>query len=85
MAHTVEPRGELGIPARVPIDDERELLMKGTQTIASNTAKQPILGSYLPVHPVHRYTYKKWDTDDWSRHNDSKFYQASQDREGSRV
>ena len=53
---TIQPRIDplMGPAQRTPIDDERELLETGTQGIASNIAKQPILGSYLPVNPVQR-------------------------------
>ncbi len=56
MAKTVQPRIDplMGEGGRPPIDDERELLETGTQGIASNITKQPILGSYLPVNPVQR-------------------------------
>ena len=27
-----------------------------------------------------RYTFKKWNTDDWFRHNENKFFQSEQDR-----
>ena len=56
MAKTIQPRIDpmMGPAERTPIDDERELLETGTQGIASNIAKQPILGSYLPVNPVQR-------------------------------
>ena len=58
MAKTVQPRIDPlsgGAPGgRPPIDDERELLETGTQGVPSNIAKQPILGSYLPVNPVQR-------------------------------
>ena len=66
----------------VPLEDERELLAVGTQAVASGTTKQPILGSYLPVNPVQRYTFKKWAPDDWNRHNESKKFQSNRDREG---
>ena len=42
--------------------------------------KQPILDRYIPAHPVDRYTFKKWNTDDWFRHNENKFFQSEQDR-----
>jgi hypothetical protein len=79
MAGTVAPRGDPMI--RMPAEDERELLVTGTIGVASAIAKQPILGSYLPVHPVDRYTFKKWDLGDWSRHNENKYFQANRDRE----
>lgn len=69
----------------VPLEDERELLAVGTQAVASGTTKQPILGSYLPVNPVQRYTFKKWAPDDWNRHNESKKFQSNRDREAARV
>ena len=69
----------------VPLEDERELLAVGTQAVASGTTRQPILGSYLPVNPVQRYTFKKWAPDDWSRHNESKKFQSNRDREAARV
>ena len=68
----------------VPYEDERELLATGTQAVSAQTAKQPILGSYLPVDTVQRYTFKKWDPSDWSRHNETKKFQSSRDREASR-
>ena len=71
--------------AMLPGEDERELLGKGTQGVASAVAREPILGSYLPVHPVNRYTYKKWDTGDWARHNENKYFQSSRDRDASRL
>ncbi len=54
---------------------------QGTAGVASAIAKQPILGSYLPVNPVNRYTFKKWDLNDWSRHNENKYFQANRDRD----
>ena len=42
--------------------------------------KQPILDRYIPAHPVDRYTVKKWNTDDWFRHNENKYFQSEQDR-----
>ena len=55
MAKTVQPRIDpMGVSGRPPIDDERELIETGTQGIPSNIAKQPILGSYLPVNPIQR-------------------------------
>ena len=42
--------------------------------------KQPILDHYIPAHPVDRYTFKKWNTDDWFRHNENKYFQSEQDR-----
>ena len=42
--------------------------------------KQPILDHYIPAHPVDRYTFKKWDTNDWARHNENKFFQSERDR-----
>lgn len=27
-----------------------------------------------------RYTFKKWNTDDWFRHNENKYFQSEQDR-----
>jgi hypothetical protein len=53
--------------------------------VASALTRQPILGSYLPVHPIDRYTHKKWDTGDWSRHNENKYFQANRDRDASRT
>ena len=35
-----------------------------------------ILNRYIPAHPVDRYTFKKWDTNDWSRHNENKYFQV---------
>jgi len=29
---------------------------------------------------VDRYTFKKWNTDDWFRHNENKYFQSEQDR-----
>lgn len=66
---------------RHPIEDEREVLDTGVPGVDSAIAKQPILGSYLPVNPVDRYTYKKWDLGDWSRHNENKYFQANRDRD----
>ena len=45
--------------------------------------KQPILDHYIPAHPVDRYTFKKWNTDDWSRHNENKFFQSERDRDAA--
>ena len=45
--------------------------------------KQPILDHYIPAHPVDRYTFKKWDTNDWSRHNENKFFQSERDRDSA--
>ncbi len=70
--------------ADVPLEDERELLTKGTGGVSEGLTKQPLLGAYLPVNPVQRYTFKKWSTDDWSRYNDTKRFQSSRDREASR-
>ena len=42
--------------------------------------KQPILDRYIPAHPVDRYTFKKWNTDDWFRLNENKYFQSEQDR-----
>lgn len=75
MAGTREPA------IRHPIEDEREVLDTGVTGVPSAIAKQPILGSYLPVNPVDRYTYKKWDQGDWSRHNENKYFQANRDRD----
>ena len=66
---------------RHPIEDEREVLDTGVPGVESATAKRPILGSYLPVNPVDRYTNKKWDLGDWSRQNENKYFQAQRDRE----
>ena len=68
----------------VPLDDEREVLSHGTQAVSSQVTKQPILGSYLPVDRVQRYTFKKWDHADWSRNNETKKFQSITDREASR-
>ena len=38
----------------VPLEDEREILTKGAESMGSQVAKRPLLGSYLPVDPVHR-------------------------------
>lgn len=81
MAGTVRPREDSFM--RHPVEDERELLSKGTIGVDSAIAKQPILGSYLPVNPVNRYTFKKWDLNDWSRHNENKYFQANRDRDRS--
>ena len=35
-----------------------------------------ILNRYIPAHPVDRYTFKKWDTNDWARHNENKYFQV---------
>jgi hypothetical protein len=43
---------------QLPVEDERELLNKGTQGVASAIARQPILGTYLPVHPINRFEKK---------------------------
>jgi hypothetical protein len=32
---------------------------------------------YIPAHPVDRYTFKKWDTNDWARHNENKYFQVT--------
>ena len=69
----------------VPLEDERELLAKGIEPVATQTAPQPILGSYLPVNPVQRYTFKKWDPSDWNRHIASKRFQSNRDRDAARV
>ena len=45
--------------------------------------KQPILDHYIPAHPVDRYTFKKWNTDDWARHNENKFFQSERDRDAA--
>ena len=71
-------------PRGVPLDDEREVLASGTQAVSSQVTKQPILGSYLPVNTVQRYTFKKWDHADWSRNNETKKFQSVTDREASR-
>jgi hypothetical protein len=68
----------------IPLEDERELLARGTQAISSGVTKQPILGAYLPVNPVQRYTFKKWAPEDWSRANETKKFQSSRDRDASR-
>ena len=73
MATTREPA--------IPAEDEREILSKGIPGIDSAIAKQPLLGSYLPVDPVNRYTFKKWDLGDWGRHNENKYFQANRDRD----
>ena len=36
------------------------------------------LARYIPANPVDRYTFKKWDTNDWARHNENKYFQVSQ-------
>jgi len=71
--------------AAPPMEDERELLALGAEPVASAVAKKPLLGSYLPVNPVQRYTFKKWTPGDWSRHNDSKVFQSSRDRDAART
>ena len=73
MATTREPA--------IPAEDEREILSKGIPGIDSAIAKQPVLGSYLPVNPVNRYTLHKWDQGDWNRHNENKYFQANRDRD----
>ena len=55
MAGTVLPRGDPHSLPQLPVEDERELLNKGTQGVASAIARQPILGTYLPVHPINRF------------------------------
>ena len=77
------PRNDPHAMPQLPVEDERELLVKGTQGVASALTRQPILGTYLPVHPINRYTHKKWDTGDWSRHNEDKYFQANRDRDAS--
>ena len=59
---------------RQPIEDEREILDNGVPGVDSAIAKRPILGSYLPIHPVDRFTNKKWDLGDWARHNENKYF-----------
>jgi len=68
---------------RQPIEDEREILDNGVPGVDSAIAKRPILGSYLPIHPVDRFTNKKWDLGDWARHNENKYFQAQRDRDRS--
>ncbi len=58
MAGTVLPRGDPHAMPQLPVEDERELLNKGTQGVASAIARQPILGTYLPVHPINRFEKK---------------------------
>ena len=62
------------------IEDDRALLKTGVIGLGTEVEKQPILDRYIPAHPVDRYTFKKWNTDDWSRHNENKFFQSEQDR-----
>ena len=62
------------------IEDDRALLKTGVIGTGTEVEKQPILDRYIPAHPVDRYTLKKWNTDDWSRHNENKFFQSEQDR-----
>ena len=68
---------------RQPIEDEREILDNGVPGVDSAIAKRPILGSYLPIHPVDRFTNKKWDLGDWARHNENKYFQANRDRDAA--
>lgn len=68
-----------------PMEDEREILGKGTVPLATATAPQPLLGSYLPVNPVQRYTFKKWAPADWNRNIETKRFQSNRDRDASRV
>ena len=58
--------------------------LPGTEAVQSQTVNRPLLGSYLPVNPIQRYTFKKWDPADWNRHNESKKFQSNRDREASR-
>ena len=60
-----------------------QILDNGVPGIDSAIAKRPILGSYLPIHPVDRFTNKKWDLGDWARHNENKYFQAQRDRDRS--
>ncbi len=69
----------------VAMDDEREILSKGVEAVSSGVATKPLLGSYLPVNPVQRYTFKKWEPVDWTRHIDAKRFQSNRDREASRA
>ena len=62
------------------IEDDRALLKTGVIGTGTEVEKQPILDRYIPAHPVDRYTFKKWSTDDWSRHNENKYFQSEQDR-----
>ena len=71
-----------GLP---PMEDERQILTVGTETTGSQVVTKPLLGSYLPVNPVQRYTFKKWAPADWTRNNESKKFQSNRDREASRV
>ncbi|XP_059086339.1 tektin-4-like isoform X2 [Tigriopus californicus] len=68
-----------------PMEDEREVLGKGTVSLSTATVPQPLLGSYLPVNPVQRYTFKKWAPDDWNRNIETKRFQSNRDRDASRV
>ncbi|XP_040564679.1 tektin-4 [Lepeophtheirus salmonis] len=70
---------------RLPVEDDRNILSTGTDGIETIIEKRPILNSYLPVHPIQRYTLKKWSVDDWNRHNENKYFQANRDKESSRV
>jgi len=62
------------------IEDDRALLKTGVIGTGTEIEKQPILDHYIPAHPVDRYTFKKWNTDDWFRHNENKYFQSDQDR-----
>ena len=61
------------------------LSVLGIQGVSAEIAPQPILGSYLPVDPVQRYTFKKWDPADWTRNIENKRFQSNRDREAARV
>jgi len=65
------------------VEDDRALLETGVIGTGTEVEKQPILDHYIPAHPVDRYTFKKWDTNDWSRHNENKFFQSERDRDSA--
>ncbi|XP_023335348.1 tektin-4 [Eurytemora carolleeae] len=65
------------------IEDDRALLQTGIVGTGTEVEKQPILDRYIPAHPVDRYTFKKWDTNDWSRHNENKYFQSERDRDAA--
>merc|ERR1712149_16009 len=69
--------------AKENIEDDRALLGKGVIGTGTEVEKQPILDHYIPAHPVDRYTFKKWDTQDWFRHNENKFFQSERDRDSA--
>merc|ERR1719210_1881085 len=65
------------------VEDDRALLQHGVIGTGTAVEKQPILDHYIPAHPVDRYTFKKWNTDDWARHNENKFFQSERDRDSA--